>query len=374
MRITFVLPLPSLSGGVRVVAEYAKHLSERGHTVTVVSTGLPPKPPVWQRIRRRLSRLKRGDICGAFFPTHPPIHNDHFDAVPHLHTLLPHAGPVTDRDVPDADIVLSTWWETVPWVANLSPSKGRKIHFLQHDERAMATDDAIARRIGDVSWKTPGFRRVAVASWIKDIGQREFGVSDCVVMSNAVDHDHFNAEPRELGNPPAVGFMTSAVRFKGSDIAQQAWQLARERVPNLRLVTFGTSIDPDLPLPPEAEHHNKPPQTTIADVYRSCDAWLFASRCEGFGLPILEAMACRTPVIGTPTGAGPDLINDTNGRLVAMEDVSAMADAIVAVVTQPAGEWRQMSDAALATAHLHAWPAATDRFEAFLKDVAQTPG
>ena len=37
MRITFILPHASLSGGVRVVAEYASRLQARGHRVAVLS-------------------------------------------------------------------------------------------------------------------------------------------------------------------------------------------------------------------------------------------------------------------------------------------------------------------------------------------------
>ena len=59
--------------------------------------------------------------------------------------------------------------------------------------------------------------------------------------------------------------------------------------------------------------------------------WLFGAREEGFELPILEAMACRTPVLGTPAGAALELLVDGAGILVPREDPDAMARAIVEV-------------------------------------------
>ncbi|MGC8714943.1 MAG: glycosyltransferase [Leptodesmis sp.] len=53
----------------------------------------------------------------------------------------------------------------------------------------------------------------------------------------------------------------------------------------------------------------------MRDYYSACDAWLFPSRYEAVGLPILEAMACRTPVIGTPAGIAPEMLSDGAGIL-----------------------------------------------------------
>ncbi len=105
-------------------------------------------------------------------------------------------------------------------------------------------------------------------------------------------------------------------------------------------------------------------------LYASCDAWLFASRCEGFGLPILEAMACRTPVIGTPVGAAPELLAAGGGRLVAPQDPAAMARMIVDVARMDDAAWREMSRQAHHTASGYTWDDATDAFEAALRRAA----
>ena len=122
-----------------------------------------------------------------------------------------------------------------------------------------------------------------------------------------------------------------------------------------------------MPLPKDAEYVIQPDQDKLKDFYSKCDAWLFASRSEGFGLPIVEAMACRTPVIGTPAGAAPEMLSGGTGILVKPEDPEAMANAIERICQLPDSEWQTMSEAAYAKVINYTWEDATDLFEAGLR-------
>src|SRR5437763_15791267 len=105
-------------------------------------------------------------------------------------------------------------------------------------------------------------------------------------------------------------------------------------------------VAPELPLPEDASYHACASNQALGGLYSQCDAWLFGTRQEGFGLPILEAMACRTPVIGTPAGAAPQLLREGAGVLVNREDPEDMAAAILQVCRLSGDEWRSMSTAA----------------------------
>lgn len=50
----------------------------------------------------------------------------------------------------------------------------------------------------------------------------------------------------------------------------------------------------------------------LAGLYRACDALVLPYRGEGFGMPILEAMACATPPIVTDGGPSMDFCSDSN--------------------------------------------------------------
>jgi glycosyltransferase involved in cell wall biosynthesis len=75
--------------------------------------------------------------------------------------------------------------------------------------------------------------------------------------------------------------------------------------------------------------------------YRGAELFVYPSLFEGFGLPVLEAMACGTPTITSRASSLPEVAGD-GAILVDPEDVEQLADAIHRAVTTPslAGEMR----------------------------------
>jgi len=67
-------------------------------------------------------------------------------------------------------------------------------------------------------------------------------------------------------------------------------------------------------------------------LYGAVDVFVFPSLYEGFGLPVLEAMACGTPVVASNVASLPEVVDDA-GFLVDPMDVNALADAIQKLLT-----------------------------------------
>lgn len=67
-------------------------------------------------------------------------------------------------------------------------------------------------------------------------------------------------------------------------------------------------------------------------LYNAASLFAFPSRYEGFGLPLLEAMACGAPVIASNNSSIPEIVGDA-GLLVETEDVETLASTMVHVLT-----------------------------------------
>ena len=92
-----------------------------------------------------------------------------------------------------------------------------------------------------------------------------------------------------------------------------------------------------------------------AELYAGAGVVVLPSLDEGFGLPVLEAMALGIPVVTSNVGALPEVAGGA-GILVDPADVAGLAGALERVLTDPVQASR-MRDAGLNRAREFSWPA-----------------
>lgn len=355
MKVTFVLSVASLSGGIRVVAIYAKALSDMGHDVTLVSQPMPSIP-----LRRKIKSL----IKGQGWPATPTIPS-HLDGLGLDHRMIDKFRRIRESDVPDADVVIATWWETAEWVNAFSKAKGEKMYLVQGHEifpfcpvdRVMAT------------YKMP-LHKIAISKWLADLMSEEYGDSDVALVENSVDHQQFFAAPRGKQDRPTVGILYHETPLKGVDVALEVIALVAKKFPTLRVVAFGSFPPTGIyNLPKNLEFYLSPDQDSIRNFYSQCDVWLAASRSEGFNLTAMEAMACRTPVVSTRTGWPVEAIIDfRNGVLADIDDTEALARGVEYMLSLDDSEWRAASELAHQTVASSSWEHSAELFEATLSN------
>jgi glycosyltransferase involved in cell wall biosynthesis len=77
-----------------------------------------------------------------------------------------------------------------------------------------------------------------------------------------------------------------------------------------------------------------PGDEELAREYAGATALLMLSRAEGFGLPVMEAMAHGCPVIAARCGALPEIVGNA-GNLVDPDDIEQIVGSIHAIAHQP---------------------------------------
>lgn len=351
LRITWVLPRPGLAGGTKSNRLLAEALERRGHRVRIAYAARPrawPRPwrprALARRLRRELGLLGR--------PRH------HLEGA-RVELIPVDRDRVRPEDVPDADVCVASWWAAREMIEDWPASKGLKVHLIRHYELHGGDPERVR-----ATYRLPGLKLV-IASWLQRIMAEEFGDPDTVLVPNGVDWEQFGAPPRERGDPPTVGMLYGPQDWKGSACAFEAIRRARREIPRLRALAFGKSPIRAAHAPPaDLEYHRRPEQRRIPELYARADCWLVSSTLEGFGMPGLEAAACRCPVVSTRCGGPEDYVKDgVSGFLVAVGDADAMAAALVAVLRQEEARWRRMSNASYRIAQDFSWDRSAERME-----------
>ncbi|HYO59055.1 glycosyltransferase family 1 protein [Archangium sp.] len=111
---------------------------------------------------------------------------------------------------------------------------------------------------------------------------------------------------RPLGGRPYVLHVGSGIPRKRVDVLLEVFAALRRRHPDLRLVQQGAALNETqraqvarLGLGDALLQPPKLDRATLAGLYRKARVVLVTSEAEGFGLPVIEAMACGTPVVAS---------------------------------------------------------------------------
>jgi teichuronic acid biosynthesis glycosyltransferase TuaC len=169
------------------------------------------------------------------------------------------------------------------------------------------------------------------------------------VIPSGVDVDRFKPLPREeaeitLGLDKAIRrdlYVGAITRSKGIEHLLRAFARlhpATEGPAQLLLIGDGDYANPaqelaqELAIGQHVTFVGKRPNDEIPLWINASDLLVLPSLSEGFGVVLIEALACGKPVVATTCGGPEDIVTPHTGILVPPGDETALADAVAAVL------------------------------------------
>jgi len=343
LSITFLLPGNGVGGGSRAIMEFGNHLLNNGHAVRIFYRREP------QSFRETL----RSTYLLIRYGIHDWLRDFHGPAKPY-HRLNP-------KDFAPDEILLSMCARTTLDAHELPDGHGIKV---LHCHGAELENWEQMKQ----AWKLPRYVLV-VSSHLIEMFKKEAGKNVLGVVPDGVDSNiYYPVGDEKLRN--GIGITFRWARTKGPEMAIQVMQELDKRYPDIPKHSFGNSRKP---LGFDRVNYTRLPSVRKAcEIYSKSRIWVLTSRLEGFGMSVLEAMACGCVVVSTDCGGPRDVIEDgVNGYLVPVGDVDAMIDRICHLMKD--GQLRsRMATAALDTAQRFTWNAASLKLEEYLYSIYES--
>lgn len=295
--------------------EYANRMSEKGHQVQVL------------HLRNRFQRYSKLTYPFALFFKNLENSFSPFWFKFHKSSQVRYVRSVTDRDMPDADVIIYTWWELGEKVANLSPSKGIKVNLIQDYEIWMGSIEKVHQ-----SYDLKGVHNIVISTGLQK-KVAEFTEKESLILFNAIDTSRFKLEtPIEERNPYTICMMYHIQERKGTKFGMEALQIIKQQVPELQAILFGVFDKPDN-LPSWIEYHQKP--DNLCQLYNRSSIYMTNSLQEGWALPPAEAMHCGCALVCTDIPGHQDYANENTALLVQPGESLQMVKAVISLINNP---------------------------------------
>lgn len=326
---------PWIGGAETYASNLAKNLVKRGHDVTVYCSDKPLKAGEGYVGGARLIRMHTPAMFyGAPLTLFPPkILAEKYDVI-HANFPSPNLAAISAwiarlRNIP----AVLTWHNDLPPVTSGAGALVR-IHDL-----LSASYLSVFRRI--IATTHVYSRNSTILRQYRD---------KVVVIQHGVDTSRFNtgvdgyAVRSKLGleNKKVVLFVGALTRwhsYKGVDVLFKAFKMVSQKSNDATLLIVGggnmtdyyRTLAGELGISSCVIFAGKVEDDVLPQYYASCDLAVLPSKdsSEGFGLVLLEAMACGKPVIGSRVGGIPEVIqHGRNGLIVDANELDQLAGAM----------------------------------------------
>jgi glycosyltransferase involved in cell wall biosynthesis len=356
MYISFILSSLGLNGGVRVVTQYAYHLTKRGHHISVII----PKGTIDPQIKHEIDpdvRIVESKYAIA-------NRNNIFKLIRLSWDMA--------RAVPPSDVIIATHTPTtaVSLIACKVLNRGKAVWFYQ-DYQEMFAQRPIE------TWLIKNALRwhelVLTVSEVCMQELLEFYPANVINVGEGLDTNSVfhpvqtkkGFDQRSLGKK-AILFVGDSRPRKGMADFIVAVEKAHASINNL-VVWIVSKEKFNLQTTVPYELFIRPTDSELANLYSTCDVFVSASWYEGFGLPPLEAMACGAAVVTTDSRGIREFAEDgKNCLVVPPKNPDAISEAILMLFNQPDLTNKLRINGPITAAKFN-WDIATDRFEAALQ-------
>ena len=166
------------------------------------------------------------------------------------------------------------------------------------------------------------------------------------VIPNGVDVEKFKPLniPKQKNTLFFLSLLDEFHLYKGLDYLIKALILVKKVIPDVKLIVGGKGslldyyrkmvVDNDLT--DNVDFHGFIPEEKIVEYYNRSNIFILpsiSSKQEGFGIVVLEAMACQTPVISTEiVGVADDVKKSKSGIIIPPKDIDKLSEAIINIL------------------------------------------
>lgn len=229
-------------------------------------------------------------------------------------------------------------------------------------------------------------RVIAVSEWTKRDVVNLLGVDPArvSVIPHGV-HARFTPQPpdavaafraRHRIGAQSIFFLGSLEPRKNLPALVEAYQRVLPRVPDAELIVGGSpgwKYEPlykriaELGLKDKVRFIGQVPQDELPMWYSACAVFAYPSLYEGFGMPVLEAMACGAPVVTSNATALPEVVGDA-GLMVPPHDIDGLTHALSGVLASSSLQ-AELRDKSIVRARGFSWARAAEMTLAVLREI-----
>ncbi len=245
---------------------------------------------------------------------------------------------------------LTLWDHTLPAIA-AAREPVDLVHYLHAAAPPFSPGPVVLNLLDAIRWVVPGYRLPYPYDWLERRAVRRADLLLTLSESAREDIERVLGVPREkirvtyLGGPtldPESSFKERYFLFVGGTEKRKNLATVLEAFKSIEGFELRV-VGANKASPVHDERREQSGvrwlgfvgEQELVELYRHATALVFPTRYEGFGLPVLEAMARRTPVIASNSSSIPEVARGA-AILVDPDDVEGLRDAMRRVGAEPA--------------------------------------